>query len=424
MNKRVFLVAVYRLHYDKSDAEEHLSELAQLAATEGYEEIKRCTLHVREPSPSTFISKGLLASLQKMIEEHKPDMLVLDDEISPAQQRNLEKLTGCSVIDRTELILKVFEKRAKTKEARLQVELASLNYHKSRLKRLWTHLSRQVASGKASAYLKGEGEKQIEIDRRIVKRRITQLSKKLQEIDKERIVQRKSRVISELPILSLVGYTNVGKSSLLNALSNADAFVEDKLFATLEAMTRRIYIEKWGDALLVDTVGFIRKLPHLLVAAFKTTLQESLFSDLLLHVIDASHPNAEQQAKTTLDVLKELGAENLPIIHVLNKVDLVKEPSIVHALQWKFPKSVAISARTKEGFQELKAKIKEALSVPLKSREFFIPHDQYPHLIPYLNQCAIQTKQFEEEGVYLSAKVPLRLLQRGVFDHFVKDTSG
>ena len=326
---RALLVSAYKGNASaKPIYLEHLQELSLLAETYGVNVLHKEVCAIRRYDSATYVTEGKLQELVDAAKEHQVNLVIFDDEIAPSQQRNLEKEFGVPVIDRTELILGVFAQRAQTKEARLQIELAKVKYEAPRLKRLWTHLSRQKGtagsggSGGVGGYTKGEGEKQIEIDRRILKRKIDQLQTEIEEVKAHRETQRSSRQRSQIPVFALIGYTNVGKSTLLNALTNAGVFVEDKLFATLDTTTRKFTMSNGQEILLIDTVGFIRKLPHLVIAAFKSTLEEAFQSDILLHLVDVSHPMAEEQAETTYEVLRELNSESTPIITVLNKIDL------------------------------------------------------------------------------------------------------
>ena len=347
--------------------------------------------------------------------EKNVDLIVFDDEITPAQQRNLQQAFQRDVIDRTEVILGVFGQRAQTKEARLQIELAKVKYEAPRLKRLWTHLSRQKGtsgSGGGGAYLKGEGEKQIEIDRRILKRKIDQLQKEILEVKAHRDTQRISRLRSEIPVFAIIGYTNAGKSTLLNALTHAGVFVEDKLFATLDTTTRKFTLKNHQEILLIDTVGFIRKLPHLLVAAFKSTLEEAFEADILLHLIDASHPMAEEQAATTYEVLKELNVKGKPMITVLNKIDKISDPTLLQRLRILYPKSVQISALTHQGFEELQQAMIQELSRLRQLIKVRIPQSQYALVSEVIRFGHVIDQDYDENDVLLNVEVPLFLANK------------
>ena len=293
--------------------------------------------------------------------------------------------------------------------------MAKVKYEAPRLKRLWTHLSRQQGtsgSGGGGGYLKGEGEKQIEIDRRILKRKIDQLKGEIEEVHAHRDTQRLSRERSAIPIFAIIGYTNAGKSTLLNALTDAGVFVEDKLFATLDTTTRKFTLKNNQDILLIDTVGFIRKLPHLLVAAFKSTLEEAMEADILLHLVDASHPMAEEQAETTHEVLKELGAGKKPIITVLNKMDQVSSPSLVHRLRMSYPRNVLISALKREGFEELQEAMIQEMGRQRKVITVRIPQKEYKVVSEIIRSGKILHQDYEENDVVMKVDVPVPLANK------------
>lgn len=413
--KRAMLVAVYQGSQQKEICDEHLSELALLVQTYGKETVHREACPIRKFDASTFITKGKLEELVQKAKDLKVDVVIFDDEITPAQQRNLQLIFGLPVMDRTEIILGVFAHRAQTKEARLQIELAKIKYEAPRLKRLWTHLSRQAGtagSGAGGAYLKGEGEKQIEIDRRILKRKIDHLQKELEEVKAYRETQRLARARSEIPVFAIVGYTNAGKSTLLNALTDAGVFVEDKLFATLDTTTRKFTLKNHQDILLIDTVGFIRKLPHLLVAAFKSTLEEAIEADILLHLVDVSHPMAEEQAATTREVLKELGASKKPIITVLNKIDQCEHPSMIRRIRMSYPKNVQISALKRQGFDELQEVMMQELSRQRQVVELRIPQSEYAVVSELMRLGNVIKQEYDENDVLLKVDVPVSLANK------------
>lgn len=415
-SKRALLVSVYKGgQKQKYLCEEHLQELELLAKTFGVEVLQKVPCNIRRYDAATCVTEGKLQELIDTAKEIKANLVIFDDEIAPSQQRNLEKLFAIPVIDRTEVILGVFAQRAQTKEARLQIELAQVKYQAPRLKRLWTHLSKQSgtsSSGSGGAYLKGEGEKQIEIDRRILKKKIDLLQKEIHEVKAYRETQRTSRVRSEIPVFALVGYTNVGKSTLLNALTDAKVFVEDKLFATLDTTTRKFTLPNNQDILLIDTVGFIRKLPHLLVAAFKSTLEEAIQADVLLHLVDVSHPMAEEQAETTFEVLKELNAEARPVITVLNKVDDCQDPTIIQRLRIKYPKTVSISALKRTGLSELQETMIQELSKQRQVVMLKIPQQDYGIVSEIMRQGNILSQEYEENDVILRVDLPGMLAQK------------
>ncbi len=370
---RAILVGVYSGLDRKPLCEDYLNELENLADTFGVETIAKIPCALRKIEPSTYLHEGKLQEIALEIQRLKGNLLIFDEEITPAQQRNLEKFLKIPVMDRTELIIEIFAQRAQTKEARLQVELARIQYQFPRLKRLWSHFSRQRAKG---GYLKGEGEKQLEIDKRLLKRKVERLNQELREVIRSRDTQRSQRLRSGVPTFAIIGYTNAGKSTLLNALTEAKVLVEDKLFATLDPTTRKFTLPNHQEILLTDTVGFIRKLPHSLVAAFKSTLEAALHDDVLIHLIDVSHPLAEEHAKTTMSLLKDLNAQEESILTVFNKIDQCQDRQMMDRLRFLYTKTVAISALQKTGLQdlmnlmvqELKARRQEVrLRIPQKS---------------------------------------------------------
>ena len=340
---------------DRSDEEEPLSELCRLAETAGAKVVQKVAQNRAEIDPVYYIGKGKASELANAAVELDADVLICDDDLSPSQVKNLEKVIGKKVIDRSELILDIFATRAATFQAKLQVELAQLEYTKPRLKRMWTHLSR-IEGGIGT---RGPGEKQLEVDKRIVSRKIHYLRKKLHEIEKrqERLVESRKEFFT----VSIVGYTNAGKSTLMNALTDVGTFVQDKLFATLDTKTGVCKLENGQKVLISDTVGFIQKLPHHLVSSFKATLEEARHADLLLHVVDVSSPVTHKQIAAVESVLKELGCDNKPTIIVFNKIDVLKDVSVIPLLQSNYKDSVMISAKTHQGITELRRRILETI---------------------------------------------------------------
>ena len=325
---RAFLVGLYQRKEEEHEAASLLEELAELVSTLGVTITGRTLTRCPQFNSSTLAGTGKLEEILLLAQSGGAQVVVFDNELSPAQQRNLEKVfPGLAVIDRQEVILDIFARRARTREAMLQVQLARLEYNLPRLKRAWTHLGRQ---GGAGGWARGEGEQQIEIDRRLIQHEIDGAKAELAEVRKQRATRRKTRQRIPIPNAAIVGYTNAGKSSLLNKLTGSGVLAEDKLFATLDTTTRRVKLPNGHPLLLTDTVGFVRKLPHKLVESFKATLEEAVLSDFLIHVVDASHPEAEKFYETTLEVLKELGAEDKRIITVFNKIDLVKDAPYVY----------------------------------------------------------------------------------------------
>lgn len=408
-SQRALLVSVYKGTEQKETAQEHLDELAFLVETFGAEIVAREICGIRKYTAATFITSGKLDELKELAAAHDANLIVFDDELTPAQQRNLEEEFKLPVVDRTGIILDVFANHARTKESRLQIEMAKQRYLFPRLKRMWTHLSRQAGGGGGGGgggYLKGEGEKQIEIDRRLLKQRLSQLQQELDEVRASRLTQRSARQRNQVLTFALIGYTNVGKSTLLNALTEADVLVENKLFATLDTTTRKFTLPNNQDILLIDTVGFIRKLPHLLVESFKSTLEEAFTADFLLHVVDASHPSAIEQSKTTLAVLKELKAEDKEIITILNKMDECKDPSFLTKFRLLYPHTVPISAKTGEGFKELQEAMIEILSKQRQVVQLRIPQRDYAAVSQVMRDGNILQQEYEDNDVLLRVDLP------------------
>lgn len=401
---------------EKQLGEEHLNELESLAETFGIPTCAKVLCPLRKIEAATYVNTGKLEEISQEIQAKKATLLIFDEEISPAQQRNLEKILKIPVMDRTELILEIFAQRAQTKEARLQVELAKTKYEFPRLKRMWSHFSRQRARG---GYLKGEGEKQIEIDKRLLKKKVERLQEELREVKKYRQTQRLARVRSGIPTFAIIGYTNAGKSTLLNALTQANVLVEDKLFATLDPTTRRFKLPNQQEILLTDTVGFIRKLPHTLVAAFRSTLEAAVGDDVLLHLIDASHPNAMEHAETTYQLLQELNEDQEAILTVLNKVDLCTDRKMIDQLRIKYPKTVLISATQKTGFDDLMNAMVHEIQKRRQEVKLKIPQSEYVLVAEIRREGRVLYEEYEENDIIMKAEIPLSLLHR--FDPYRMD---
>lgn len=386
------------------NADDPLDEVRGLAKTAGLVVVGSMLQKRRDVDIATYIGSGKVDELKELVEAHEADLVVFDNDLGPAQTRNLEKALGVKVIDRTEVILDIFATRARTHEAHLQVELAQLEYALPRLKRLWTHLSRY----KGGIGVRGPGEKQLEEDRRIVAHRIRDLKEKLGKVQ-----ARKEREVAgrgDVPTVSLVGYTNAGKSTLMNALTDAGVFVEDKLFATLDTRTRRWPFRGGGHVLLSDTVGFIRNLPHSLVASFKATLEEARQADLLLHVVDASSPEAEKQIAAVKAVLEELGLAEHPTLLVLNKADRVPDRSFLDVLKAHHDESVVISAATADGLDRLEQAVREFLNERALDAEVEIGVEN-GRVLAYLAQHAqIQDRIYADDRVRLHCRFPRRCL--------------
>ncbi|MFA0741804.1 MAG: hypothetical protein DFNUSKGM_001921 [Candidatus Fervidibacter sacchari] len=339
----------------RSELEEELEELAALADTAGAEVVGVLTQTRKEIDPAYFIGQGKAEELARMCAELGADLVIFNHDLTPAQARNLEKLLNTRVVDRTELILDIFAKRARTKQAMLQVELAQLQYQLPRLRRMWQHLSR-LGGGIGT---RGPGETQLEVDQRRAKKRIADLQRQLQEIQRQTSTRVQSRKERELFTIALVGYTNVGKSTLMNALTKAGVFVEDRLFATLDATTRVLFLPDGHKVLLTDTIGFIRNLPPHLIASFHATLEEVRTADLLLHVVDVSHPAMDEHIKVVEETLQEIGAGDKPTILVLNKADKLSPEWDKEVLLRRYPNSVLVSALTGEGLDILLSRIQD-----------------------------------------------------------------
>ncbi len=335
------------LHKDKN-SEDSLAELMSLAKTAGAKVLDSVVQRRKKIDPSLYLGKGKVSELAELCKDKEIDVVICDDDLAPAQVNNLEKIIDTKVIDRSELILDIFAARAKTAQAKLQVELAQLEYTRPRLKRMWSHLSR-IEGGIGT---RGPGEKQLEVDKRLVSKRVLALKKRLGQIEKRRKHQAKSR--KEHTTVSLVGYTNAGKSTLMNRLTDAGVFVEDKLFATLDTKTSLCELGNGKKVILSDTVGFIKKLPHHLITSFEATLEEVKWADFLLHVVDASSPGVIEQVTAVNNVLKELDCEKKPIIMVLNKADVLKDSSIITFFKSKYDNTVTISALTGQDIEILK----------------------------------------------------------------------
>lgn len=377
-----------------------LEELHGLATTAGTEVVDELVQKRATTDPSTYLGRGKVEDLRLMVERHDADVVIFDNDLTPAQIRNLEKGIGCKVLDRTELILDIFAAGARTYESRLAVELAQLEYSLPRLKRMWTHLSRQAMG----VGMRGPGEKQLEVDRRLAQKRIHDLKQELAKVEKRR--ERQVQARKEAPTVSLVGYTNAGKSTLMNALTEADVMAEDKLFATLDTRTRRWQLAGWGTVLLSDTVGFIRDLPHSLVASFKSTLEETRQADLLLHVADASSPTVFDQISAVYNVLKELGIEEKDTLLVLNKIDAVRSPAVLNRVLDRYPNAVPVSARSKKGLTALIEAVGEALG-----REFLdVEVDVDPtdgRLLAYLaDKGEVLSRECTEELLRVHVRIP------------------
>ncbi len=408
MVERAYLVGVQQPADGEDTIRQLLTELAELVNTLGIAVIGSTVARIREPAPRLFLGSGKAADIIAEAKALGCDCLAFDVELSPAQQRNWESESGVCVIDRQEVILDIFSERARTREAVLQVALARAEHSLPRLKNAWTHLSRQRGGGGVTQ--RGEGEAQIELDSRMVRQRIARLKRELTDVVRHRDTQRKLRERVPVPTAAIVGYTNAGKSTLLNALTGAAVLVEDKLFATLDPTTRKCALPSGQKILLTDTVGFVRRLPHQLVDAFKATLEEAVVADILIHVLDASNPEVEQHAETTLAVLKELGAADKRVLTVYNKFDRVSGDNgkPAYGTNGK-PDTFRVSAVTGGGLPTLLESLDDVLREQLNVREFLIPHEHYEIVARLHAAGVVRHERAEDDGIHIVGSIPPRL---------------
>ena len=386
--------------------QESLEELTELAVTAGATVVGTGIQKLQTPVAATFIGPGKAGEFADRCRVENIDTVIFDDELSPAQSRNLEKIFVGKVLDRTALILDIFAQRARTREGKLQIELAQLQHLLPRLTRFWGHLSRQKGG---IGMRGGEGESQLESDRRKTKERIEKIEDELDVVRRQRQTQRRGRLRNLWPLASIVGYTNAGKSTLLNTLTGASVLAEDKLFATLDPTTRRLRLPGNQNVLLSDTVGFIRKLPHGLVEAFKATLEEVVQADLLLHVVDLSHEQAEEQILAVNRVLEEIGAAGKPTIMVFNKIDRFTERSVLNRWHEMFPNSVAISAKTQEGLPALLAELGSQIRPLREFVELSVPHSESAVMARLHAVAQVVEKDYEGETARFKARIPPHL---------------
>ena len=372
---------------DSAD-EESLTELAALVETAGAESVGMILQSREKPDPHSFIGEGKVEEVKRMVENSQATMVIFDNDLSPSQIRVLTELCGVQVLDRSGLILDIFAQRARTKEGCLQVELAQYQYLLPRLIGMWSHLERQGGTGGSPIGTKGPGETQLETDRRHIRRKIDKLKEELEEVRRVRGTQRQRRMKNEIPVVAIVGYTNAGKSTLLNAITGAGIPANDRLFDTLDTTTRLLAVSDTLDVVISDTVGFIRKLPHQLVEAFKATLEELEYADLLLHVIDVSNPEWEEQARIVDDLIRELGADSIPCIRVYNKCD------VAFGFQRKEENAVSLSARTGEGVTDLLAAIDKKLDKGTKRVTLHLPYDKAGALDALYREAKVESVEY------------------------------
>ena len=422
--ERVFLIG---LELKKSDArwesQDSLEELAELATSAGAQVVGDGVQKLAAPCASTFIGRGKADQFAEYCHQADVDTVIFDDELSPAQSRNLEQVFQCKILDRTSLILDIFAQRARTREGKLQIELAQLQHLLPRLTRFWGHLSRQQGG---IGMRGGEGETQLETDRRRVQDRIARISRELEVVRRQRSTQRTARQRNHWALASIVGYTNAGKSTLLNALTGSQVLAADKLFATLDPTTRRLRLPTNQNVLLTDTVGFIRKLPHGLVEAFKATLEEVVQADLLVHVVDVTHPQAEEQIRAVDAVLQELGAEGKPTLMVFNKIDQLNgNQDVLGRFRERYPQGVAISSVTQDGFPALMAQLSSQLRPVREFLELAVPHDR-SEVIARLHEVGqVVERHYDDQWVRFKARIPPHLHEEFA-PYFVRElqTSG
>ena len=402
--ERVFLVGIELKSRKDWETSDSLEELAELATTAGGEVVGDGVQKLESPNAATFIGKGKADEFGAQCKQLDVDTVIFDDELSPAQSRNLEKVFNCKVLDRTSLILDIFAQRARTREGKLQIELAQLQHLLPRLTRFWGHLSRQKGG---IGMRGGEGETQLETDRRRVQDRISKIRGELEVVRRQRSTQRYARQRNQWPLASIVGYTNAGKSTLLNKLTGADVLAENKLFATLDPTTRRLRLPTNQNVLLTDTVGFIRKLPHGLVEAFKATLEEVVQADLLVHVVDVSHPQANEQVQSVDAVLKEIGAEGKPTLMVFNKIDLLNgSRETLNRFLERYPHGVAISAESGEGIPLLLEELSSQIRPLREFVELSVPHEQ-SGVIARLHEVAqVIERRYNGKTARFKARIP------------------
>jgi GTP-binding protein HflX len=416
--EKAFLVGA-ELHQQKSflALQDSLEELALLADTSGLDVAGEITQKLDRPHVKTYIGPGKVDELKLLVEETLSQVIIFDDELSPRHQRELQEILGRNVrvLDRTALILDIFAQHAHTKEGMLQVELAQYEYYLPRLTGQWTHLERQAGggggrSGSGGVGLRGPGETQLEVDKRAIRRRISHLKRELEKVSAHRQRYRAQRKRSRVPTVALVGYTNAGKSTLLNRLTKSDVFVANQLFATLDPTTRRVELPGGYQALLTDTVGFIQKLPTTLIESFHATLEEIVEADLLLHVVDISHPNALSQFNAVQDTLDELGAHHIPVVTALNKVDKLRDPEAAREVAGRYSKAVPISSLDGSGIKDLLRVIQQELYETYEPIRVRLPYQQGALISLFHEAGQVELVEHGRGGVLMQGRIPGRLI--------------
>ena len=415
MIERALLVRFYFDAREATESESLLEELGELVKTLGVEVVESVLCRSREKHKKFLCGTGKAAEMVELAKAHECDVIVIDNGLAPSQQREWERLADLCVIDREEVILDIFAKRAQTREARLQVELARMQYALPRLARMWGHLDRESAGsggGAGGGASRGMGEKQIEVDRRLAYQIIDRAKREIEIVRKQRKTQRKEREKFETPLAAIVGYTNAGKSTMLNILSGAEVMAKDMLFATLDTTTRRIELPDGQPLLITDTVGFVRNLPHRLIEAFKATLEEAALADFLIHIVDATSPEVERLHDTTLEVLAELGAGDKPTITVLNKIDRVTDPFELISLEKKFPGALHASAVSGLGLEELLQICTQVLADRVCRQEYRIPQNRADLVSLLHREAKVLSTDYDNDDILVSAVVPAAIAGR------------
>jgi GTP-binding protein HflX len=407
--KKALLVGVHYSGREIDECREHLAELADLSKTLGIKDTREIYCPIKKVTAATYIGSGKVEELAEIVKNEQIDVIIFDHSITPSQQKNIEEVTNVPVIDRTEVILEIFSQHAKTREAKLQIEMVKIRHQLPRLKHMWTNLSRQRGSGGSSGsggFLRGSGETQFETEKRLLKQQLAGIELEVKQIVEHREQKRKGRIKSQIPTIAIVGYTNSGKSTLLNALTGAEVLVEDKLFATLDTTARAYQLPNRTKIVLVDTVGFIRKLPHALIKAFRSTLEEVCYTDVLIHLLDCSKKGAMERYEATMAVLEELGVKDKPMITVLNKTDLVENKERLRKFKVLYNNVVEVSALKHEGFDELLSAIEREASKFAKTVNLRIPQSNYKLIDEITREGNVLHTDYEENDVLLQVEIP------------------